>query len=515
MKHRENHFTRREFIGTSAMATGSMAFAPGSLSSYFFGPDRMVRSAVYTTELSVKFVHTNVIHEEAYEGSCRHGNLEYMTEEAETRIAGEALAELSVQVSEYGFGPGIKVLNPRGIYLWVEKGNPEIMMKDEELHKLDADNPKTDIYVVTGGLPQFTCVRIAETYKKPVIFMSPAGWGLDVPGGIRAMGMDSFYVQDMDQLSDLLLVFKARKAFQQTRFLNVTNFDIVPKGVISAVSDLDFIRDAYGMDYHTVDYNEFFREMDHLVRDKEINRKADDLAAELMKGAGASNMTQEDVVNSFNFYLTVLHFFSEHNCNAFGIECFELCSSMNPWNRRFTPCMTHSLLKNEGFPSACEKDLNALLAMGVMMYVSNRPAYMGNPNYDLDNNIISLSHSDSPTKMLGFDQPDEYYEIKSFTESGFGVTLRYDYQAHKGQEVTLSRFDPTGKKLLLFQGEIAGGGGMEGFGCSQRVSFEVNSSREIMRAMQDFGHHLSMVYGNCVEQVRDLSVLMGYEVVMC
>ncbi len=101
-------------------------------------------------------------------------------------------------------------------------------------------------------------------------------------------------------------------------------------------------------------------------------------------------MSREDVVNSFNFYLTVLHMFGEYQCNAFGIECFELCSSMNPWHRRFTPCMTHSLLKNEGFPSACEKDLNALLAMGVMMYVSNKPAYMGNPDYDLDNNIISL-----------------------------------------------------------------------------------------------------------------------------
>jgi L-fucose isomerase-like protein len=310
------------------------------------------------------------------------------------------------------------------------------------------------------------------------------------------------------------MVFKARKAFKQTRFLDVTNFDIVPKGVISSVNDLDFIREKYGMDYRTVNYDEFFREMDQLLAKKDIRDKSEKLAEELMSASGGGNMSKEDVIHSFNFYLTVLHFFKKYDCNAFGVECFELCSSMEPWNRRFTPCMTHSLLKNEGFPSACEKDLNALLSMAVMMYTTNKPAYMGNPDFDLENNIIRLHHSDSPTKMSGFEQPAGYYEIKSFTEAGFGATLRYDYEAHKGQEVTLARFDPAAKRILLIPGEISGGSGMEGFGCSQNVSLSVSNCRESMRAMQDFGHHLSMIYGNCVEQVRDLGVLMDFEVVV-
>ena len=136
--------TRREFIGTTTMATGILAFAPGSLSAYFFGPEKMVRSAVFTTELSVKFVHTGVIHQEAYEGSCRHGNLENMTMEAETRAMKQGLEQLIRDVDEHSFGPGIKILVPQGIYLWVEKGNPEIMLKDEELSKLDADDPATE-----------------------------------------------------------------------------------------------------------------------------------------------------------------------------------------------------------------------------------------------------------------------------------------------------------------------------------------------------------------------------------
>jgi len=512
MNQKSFNLTRREFIGTSAMAAGVFALRPAGISSYFFGPEKTIQSPAFIP-LSVKFVQTGVIHEETYEGSCRTGKLENLTMEAETKYFQSSLDSLKQQVKDLAFQRGVNNLQPEGVYLWVEKGNPEIMLKDEEIEKLREDDKQTDVYVVTGGLPQFTCLRIAEVYKKPVIMANVPGWGLDTPAGLRAMGHESFYVQNMEQLSSLLMAFKARKGIQQTNFLNVTNFSEVPKGVISSISDFDYLSQQYGLGHQTVDYKEFFSEMDQLMKDINIQRKAEELAVELMDGSSAINMSREDVANSFRFYLTVLHLFSKYDCNAFGIECFELCSSMQPWNRRFTPCMTHSMLKNAGFPSTCEKDVSALLAMAVMMYISQKPAYMGNPDFDHEHNIITLHHSDSPTKMHGFDQPGDYYEIKSFTHSGFGATLRYDYEKKIGQKVTLARFDPTGRKMLIVPGEISGGGGMDGYGCAQTVSFKVSNSKEIMRKMQDFGHHLAMVFDDWTDPIKDLSVLMGFEVI--
>ena len=504
--------TRREFIGTSAKAAGIMALTPAGISSYFFGKETNMLNPAQTP-LSVKFVQTGVIHEETYEGSCRTGKLENLTREAETRQLLNALGNLTEQVNDFPFPAGIDILEPEGVFMWVEKGNPEIMLKAEEIGKLKEDDNHTDVYVVTGGLPQFTCLRIAEEYRKPVILANVPGWGLDAPAGLRALGHESFYVQNMDQLGSLLMAFKARKGIQQTRFLNVTNFSGVPKGVVSSINNFDFLFQQYGLGQQTVDYREFFDEMDRLLEAEDIREKSGKLAGELMDGAAATNMSREDIANSFNFYLTVLHFFSKYHCNAFGIECFELCSSMHPWNRRFTPCMTHSLLKNAGFPSTCEKDLSALLAMAVLMYISQKPAYMGNPDFDLEQDILTLHHSDSPTRMHGFNRPEEGYEIKSFTDSGFGATLRYDYEKQKGQKVSLARFDPSGRKMLMLSGEIAGGGGMDGQGCAQNVSFKVNNCKEIMRAMQDFGHHLAMVFGDWSDTVRELSVLMGFEVI--
>jgi L-fucose isomerase-like protein len=292
-----NKYTRREFIGTTGLATGALTLSPGSILNYFYGTDTYPTSAAFTP-LKVKFVQTGVIHEETYEGSCRTGNLQSLTMEAETKAMQRDLASLISQVENYKFQKGIQVLKPEGVFLLVEAANPEILLKDEELEKLSKDDPETDVYVVTGGLPQYTCLRIAERYKKPVVLANVPGWGLDAPAGLRALGYEGFFVQDMDQLARLLTVFKARKGIRHTKFLNMTNFGVVPKGVISSIGNIDFLKEKYGLDYQTVNYREFFPEMDSLLKDKEIQAKAERLADELIMGASGTNMTKNDVINS-------------------------------------------------------------------------------------------------------------------------------------------------------------------------------------------------------------------------
>ena len=51
-------------------------------------------------------------------------------------------------------------------------------------------------------------------------------------------------------------------------------------------------------------------------------------------------------------------------------------------------------MKDEGIPSGCEEDLNALMAMLIMQYAANRPAFMGNPN------PVSYTHLDVYKRQL-------------------------------------------------------------------------------------------------------------------
>jgi L-fucose isomerase-like protein len=186
---------------------------------------------------------------------------------------------------------------------------------------------------------------------------------------------------------------------------------------------------------------------------------------------------------------------------------------MNPWNRRFTPCLAHALNKDNGFSSACEKDLNALMAMMIEMYLSNKAIYMGNPDVNVKNNTLSIHHSVASLKMHGLDKSNSPYEIDSFTQEGFGATLRHDFEQDEGQPVTMARFDPSATKILVTRGTIIGGDGMDGCGCAQRVNMAIPNGKEFLHQQQNFGHHLAMVFGDYVEDIDRLGELMKYETV--
>jgi len=399
---------------------------------------KSLKSAI-NTKLGVRFVNTGVLHSDAWEGSCRVGDLENLTYEAGEKALEKQLLILKQKLKSRLLPPEIELIEPISIYSWSEKGNPDIILSEDQINLLKEDDKKIDVYVVSHP---YEGLKIAEYYKKPVIIMQKQGWAVDMPAAIRSLGIPSFHAEDMDTVFDFIRLFMVKKAFKQTKLLNVTNFPKrAPWGVVSSVTDLDFLKDRYGMNYKYLDYKEFFGSMDKIVKEKSIQKEADKITSILIDNAVNNNMTKEDVKNSVLFYLTTSRIMSEFECNAFTIECFELCSSLNTWKRRFTPCLTHALLKDSGYPSACEGDINALLAMMIEMYLSRKAVYMGNPNIDKKNNILNIHHSVASLKMRGIDSDASSYEIHSFTKSGFGATLRHDFNKDIGEIVTIGRLD--------------------------------------------------------------------------
>jgi L-fucose isomerase-like protein len=255
--------------------------------------------------------------------------------------------------------------------------------------------------------------------------------------------------------------------------------------------------------------------MNEIEKDRAHQIKAGELAENLIQYADNNwNMSKKDIIHSIEFYQTVKAMMKKYGCNAFTIECFELCSSMETWNRRFVPCMTHALLKDNGIPSACEGDINALLAMMLEMYISRKAIYMGNPNISPDDwNTLRIHHSVASLNMNGIDEKRTPYDIHSFTTAGFGVTLRHDFSKDIGQPVTIARFDPTATKVLLTNGKIIGGGGMKGIGCANHVKIRIPDGKTFWEEAQNFGHHLAMVFGNYVDEITKLGKIMNYEVI--
>ena len=155
-------------------------------------------------------------------------------------------------------------------------------------------------------------------------------------------------------------------------------------------------------------------------------------------------------------------------------------------------------------------DLNGTGNSAVLGYY---PIYMGNPDIDVAKNLLSIHHSVASLKMLGIDGPATPYRIRSFTQSGFGATLRHDFNRERGEAVTLARFDPTATKLLVARGKIIAGEGLEGIGCAQKVYLQIADAKVLLREQPNFGSHLAMVIGDYVEDVQDLAELMRFETV--
>ena len=459
-------------------------------------------------KVKVKPVLPLLVHSGVYEGPCRVGDEKSLNPEFERLRAEEGLKKFCENLKSK-LTKEAELLDPT-IIEWGE----DWVIPKEELKKLDSISNEVDLFLIArSGLAQYPSIEIARRYGKPVAMLGQVA-SVDISAYLRARGMEGYAFINLDELNRFISLLRVRKGLRQTRILIVSDGGMLPVGVVSSVWNMEDVKSRFGIDYKCVSSNEVFEEMDRVLNSESEQKRAEEITERLIKKADRVHMEKRYVLQSVNFYLAVKNLMKKYGCNSFVIPCFELCVKRIPAEKKVTFCLAHSLLKDEGFPSACEGDVNVLLAMTILMYLSKKSAFMGN-SYMIDEkeNIIALHHDVPGLKMKGLEKPDLPYEIRNFTVGGWGATIRYDFSRDKGETVTLARFNPTATKLLVTKGEIVGCGGFDMVGCSLRAEIRVPDAVELFHKEMDFGHHLAMVYGDYIEDLKDLGEIVGFEVV--
>ena len=452
-----------------------------------------MRSAL-DVKLGVKPVFAQLVHSDAWEGPCRVGDSEELTPEAERTKGKKAFQEFQENLSK-NLSAEARLLEP----VYMEYGE-DFVVSEREFEKLEPDLQNVDLFLLSYRLPGI------ERYKKPVAMMGRGITNVDIAAYFRSRGLEGYAPIDYNELNEIISLMQIRKAIGQTRILAVTGGELITWGVVSSIWNLEDLKARFGTDCQRVSITRFFDEME------KVNQKdATELAEKLINGAQKLNIDKEYVVNDVKSYLATKSLMEKYDCNAHTIPCFELCSSRVPEKLKVVPCLTHTLLKDEGYPSACEGDMSVLLAMTVLMYISKKSSFMGNP-WMKDENILQVTHSVPGLKMNGFDKPDLPYELWHFTAAGWGTKVQIDLADNEEKEVTLARFNPSATKVLVVKGKTVGCCFHER-GCSPTVDIEVSDAREIIHQQADFGHHLAMVYGDYVSKIEKLSTLMDFEVV--
>ena len=498
---------RREFLEGSlgaVVAAGAMAGRAGAGEA----PDDGLISP-RQAKLAVRPVMTNMVHTGVWEGPCRWRAIGVDQERAnaEARFAGWP-KQLAARLGQQ---PGVELLP--AVHVTFDE---QFKLTAEQAAKLTRDGRAPDVLFISPGGASVIAYDVARRLEKPMILE----WGLncrtvDIASYARSMGVETFVPAGDEELRKLLVLLRARKVFRETAVLFPTDRGLPPVASVSSINDLADLEKRHGVRVVQIGYKELAAEMDRALGADAERAKAEEVADRLVRGAAHSYLDKGLVARCVQFCHTARKLMARHKCNAFTIECFEFCSSRLPERWKITPCLTHTMLKDEGFASSCEADLGGLLSMRLLMSVSGKSSHLGN-TFLRPGGLLAINHSASGLRLNGFDQPGLPYKLGRFVSSGWGAKAVVDFTNNEEKRATVVRIDPTASRMLVLRGTLEGSDGWEGdnLGCSveARIKPVEGRAEDFVRKQLDYGNHLIWTYGHYADEMRQLGEMLGMEV---
>lgn len=470
--------------------------------------------------VNIKPIFSNVVHTAVWEGPCRVGTPEELSPAYESRV-GKEQAKLWAKSLRENLSPFANVMESAYI-----EYTESFYVPDEAYEQLKADLPEVDLFLISYRLPGL------ERLGKPISMINNGPAPVDLGAFYADIGKTFYFAHDYEEFNRIIELLQVKKAMANTKLLVLTASEQFPVSVNSSNPDLFGLNQRYGIRSARRSIKDVFEVMKKLGCEERISQTAD----KLLSGAGKANITKEWISSDLRYYEAVRVMMEELGCNAFTTACKELCATRLPMANKCTPCLTHSLLKDGGLPTSCEEDLNAWMAVMVLMYLTKKGPFMGNPSLvhahrrpieDLgmtrllagpeegfDEDVLEIRHSVPPLKMEGFDQPDMPYDIGHFTVAGWGAKLQVDMSKGRENTVTIARFNRTGDAMMVTRGEILGCAYRD-IECSPAVYYRVEGGARAFRhalAEGRYGHHLAVVYGDYVDRICELGKVAGFTV---
>ena len=470
--------------------------------------------------VNVKPVFSNMIHTGSWEGPCRVGQPEELEPSYEIRTGKENYKiwgqELAQNLCEYA-----NILEP--VYIEFDES---FVVSDEEMAKLEQDAHQIDLFLITYRVPGI------ERFKKPVSMINTGPTPIDLVGFYTSIGMEAYMAHDYEEFNELIKLLQVKKAITNTKLLVLSATEQIPASVNTSNPDLFGLYLKYGLRNNRLTFRSVFDEMEKMTLTDAIRDQAD----ALMDKAAQSQISKQWLCQDLKFYEAVRSLMEKYGCNGFTISCKELCASRHPQKHQCTPCLAHTLLKDDRIPSACEEDINVWMAMMVMMYLTEQSVFMGNPvlvkkgttsvsqlgmpkllsdpDLTFDEDVLEIHHSVPGLKMEGYDKADLPYFIGHFTHEGWGAKIQVDMADRPEKTVTMGRFNRKGDAMIVARAEILACEFRDVY-CSPAVYYRVEGGpRQFRQALAKgcYGHHLAVAYGDHVERIKRLGEVVGFDV---
>ena len=460
-------------------------------------------------KVNIKPLYAGMVHSGVWVGPCRPRKTKPPEEE---RASHQKRFPVQIDNLKRTVGSAARVLEP--VYYETDDYFDVRGDTDALFAKLDGEKEEVDLYLQFGAVGRCFAALVGERYKKPVAIPYTIS-GRELSAYLRGRNLEGYTPIDPDELTSLVALLRARKVFRQTNILEVINRPTkIPRRLPNVITDYEYLKTKFGIRARMVDFDELAGEMQTVRESKAMVERTQKLADELIEGAVDSNINREYVVSDVEFYHAVKNLMNRHGCNAFSIDCYEICASRLSEKWKSVPCLAHSLLKDEGYPSACEGDLNALLIMALLMALTRKAVYMGNLHFH-NPQLFDINHSVPGMKMLGFDEPDLPYQLRYRIHQGWGTKLQIDFSKIEEKHVTIAQMDPWSDQILAVKGEVVGVEGMDEIYCNPGALISFPRTKEYFKKQDGYGHHGVMVYGDYTKELERLAEMLDIEVEVC
>ena len=508
-------------------------------------------------KLNIQPILGALIHDNVFEGPCRFGSGAQLEKEFDQFAAGEAFKAFQENMKKYFSGEDYNILEPK----YFERNEEFLGISEEILADLTENDHEADCYLfASSGRIYDYMMMVAQMTGKPIVTVQWCCNNTIETAAIRARGGECYAYDSWEETADRMRLLRVRKVMRSSNVLLITrgNSNMATLSCADGFLSLDQVTRDIGPRFRYMDLHEFLdqaftpdpnanytlptrKDCYNLTR-AELD-EVEELADELIAGAIECKMDREAVIKSLRVYRMSKKMMEVMDCSAMAAPCPEACATTRLNNVQATFCLNHSLLNEEGIPSACEYDIPGVLAMMLLNNLARGAAYLGNTtpvtlskegaplsnvfNFYPDlmdvvngvedeqvrHNLILTAHSTPNRKMAGFDKAAAPYQISPFTGSGWGATLRRDFTLDKGQVITMARFSPDGKSIFVGKGTIVGCVGYNSSGCTTGVVYSVADRKDFFRKQCEFGNHMPLVYGDYVNDVVELGEMMGLRVV--
>jgi len=355
-----------------------------------------------------------------------------------------------------------------------------------------------------GDAPEQALGRLIDVGIQTAVFSQPFsghGWMYFPQWQKAGKKVIVLPTSDWGEIDQVVALMRVAPRLRQTRIIVVRG----PQGTAAACS-AEQVKEKLGAEVIPITVEQT------LEAHKAVDIKAAEAEAErywLSKAKKIVEPSREEIINSARFYLAIKDMMIKERAQA--------VTSSNCMGGPAKGCLTFSKLNDLGLVGACEGDMDSTLTMLIFAYAFGIPGFISDPVFDTSSNALIHFHCTSATKMDGPAGERLPFTIRTQSDSERGVSLEVENRI--GQVVTCAKLIDldtmlisTGKIFKITHDEL---------GCRTQFWTEVADARKmfhnwgagILKGGVMTLLHRAVFYGDHLENIKKLGVLMGFKVV--